>query len=161
MNFRIKNPIIKTAFLVIFFFLLYLISRYFRIAPTVISLLLPFGNFFLSQRHTLVFSLSIFFLIFISGFIVEAIGIFLLFFIPIIIFININKKILKHSLISSFSAIDFYIMYIFFGELLPDIATQKLILSIIIIAYILFSNFYGYLLEKLKNEIETLLRKFL
>ncbi|WP_233488379.1 hypothetical protein [Petrotoga sp. 9PW.55.5.1] len=52
-------------------------------------------------------------------------------------------------------------MYIFFGELLPDIATQKLILSIIIIAYILFSNIYGYLLKKLKNEIETLFRKFL
>ncbi|KUK83900.1 hypothetical protein AA80_00885 [Petrotoga sibirica DSM 13575] len=160
MNLNIKNPLIKTAFLVIFFYLLFLISRYLRIAPTVVSLILPLGAFFLEKRYAFIFSISIFFLIFISGFVVEANGIFLLFFLPILSFIVIEKWLLKHIFITSLSILAFYLMYTFFGELLPDSVTRGKGLFLIILLYLFFTNVYGYLLKRLKYEISSLLDNF-
>lgn len=160
MNLNIKNPLIKTAFLVIFFFLLFLMSRYLRIAPTVISLILPLGVFFLGKRYAFIFSISIFFLIFISGFVVEAIGIFLLFFLPILAYIVVEKRLFKHLFITTLSILAFYLMFTFFGELLPDFATQGKGLFFIIFLYLIFTNIYGHLLKRLKYEISSLLENF-
>ncbi|PNR92549.1 hypothetical protein [Petrotoga sp. 9PWA.NaAc.5.4] len=161
MNVNLKNPLIKIAFLVIFFYLLFIISRYLRIAPTVVSLLMPLGILFLDKWQSIIFSFVLLFLTFLSGFFVEVIGIFLLFFIPIIVFKFVKNNFLKHLFISIFSFSSFFVMYYFFGDLLPDFIENKSILTIIIFIYILFCNFYGYLLERLKLEIKYLLNNIL
>jgi hypothetical protein len=135
-------------------------SRYLRIAPTVVSLTLPLGVFFLEKRYAFIFSISIFFLIFISGFVVEAIGIFLLFFLPILAFAVVEKRLFKHLFITTLSILAFYLMFAFFGELLPDFATQGKGLLFIIFIYLIFTNIYGYLLKRLKCEISSLLQNF-
>jgi len=135
-------------------------SRYLRIAPTVVSLILPLGVFFLGKRYAFIFSISIFFLIFISGFVVEAIGIFLLFLLPILAYIVVEKMLFRHLIITTLSILAFYVMFTFFGELLPDFATQGKGLFFIIFLYLIFTNIYGCLLKRLKYEISSLVENF-
>lgn len=153
------NPIVKTSFLIIIFYLLFIISRTFRIAPSIISMLMPFGILFLKKGYSVIYSVVLIILINISGFVVESIGIFLLFMVPVLIYNTFQKKVVRHSLITIFSVISFFIMYYFFGYLLHDFFLRNNLTWLLLLLYIVFANLYGFLLNRLKKEIENFVKK--
>jgi hypothetical protein len=122
-------------------------------------MLMPFGILFLKRWYAEIYSFVLIFLIIISGFVVEGIGIFLLFIVPVLTYNNFKNKVIKHMFITIFSIISFSLMYYFFGYMIPDFFINKNLIWLLFLLYIIFSNVYGFLLSKLKNEIDSIIKK--
>jgi len=153
------NPLVQTSLLVVIFYLIFIFAKFLGIAPNVVSILLPFGTFFLNRWYTGIFSIALFILIIISGFVIEGIGIFLLFMLPVLIYKSFNRKFLKHILITIVGVFSFSLMYCSFGNLLPEFLLKNNLMWIFFLSYIIFANFYGFLLNKLKDEIANLIKR--
>ncbi|PWJ96574.1 hypothetical protein C7380_101147 [Oceanotoga teriensis] len=158
---KIKNEIIKTSILAGLFYILFISLKYLKIAPNIISFIMPMPIFFLSLRYSLIYTFVFLFLIFISGFVIESIGILLLIFLPVFIYKTVNKKILKNIIIILTTFISFLLMINFFGLKLPNKINSEFFMYITSILYSIFSTVYPILLKKLSEEVIDLISKYL
>ncbi|BBE31924.1 hypothetical protein OSSY52_20650 [Tepiditoga spiralis] len=149
----LKNKIAYTSLIVVTFYMIFILSRFLRIAPTIISILLPLGMFYLNKKNSIIYTVSLIFLIFISGFIIESIGIFVFFFVPILIYkFNLPKFIYIVYTFLLYALLPFYKLYI-------PLKNNILLISLYVIYYI-FIMYYPILLNYLKKDIDKFLNKW-
>jgi len=157
-----QNNIVKTAIFVVIFYLLYLSSQYIRLAPTIIPIITPIALLYLDKKSGIIFSISYVFLLFISGFQLQSIFIFLLFILPVILFRLFRKFISYAIIVLGLSILNYYIIFEYFTELIPNLILDNLLLKVFgFLAYYLFLLAYSFLLNKLKKEIDNLINKYI
>ncbi|MGM0639825.1 MAG: hypothetical protein ACQESN_00170 [Thermotogota bacterium] len=157
-----QNSVVKTSILVVLFYLLYLSSQYIRLAPTVVPIITPIALLYLQKRFCIIFSISYVFLLFISGFQLQSFSIFFLFLLPVILFIILKKFFLYAFIVFGLSLINYYIIFEYFTELIPQfILNSKLFIIIGYLSYFIFLMAYPFALNKLKIEIDNLINKYI
>lgn len=157
-----QNNIVKTAIFVVIFYLLYLSSQYIRLAPTIIPIITPIALLYLDKKSGIIFSISYVFLLFVSGFQLQSIFIFLLFILPVILFRLFRKFISYAIIVLGLSILNYYIIFEYFTELIPNFILDNLLLKVFgFLAYYLFLLAYSFLLNRLKKEIDNLINKYI
>jgi hypothetical protein len=157
-----QNNIVKTSLFVVFFYLLYLASQYIRIAPTIIPIITPIALLYNEKKYGIIFSISYMFLIFISGFQIQALFIFSLFLLPVILYRYLKKFVAYAIIVLILSILNYNIIFKFFIELIPQIILDSFLLKISgFIAYYIFLLLYPFLLNRLKLEINNLVKKYM
>jgi hypothetical protein len=154
--------IVKTSIFVVVFYLLYLSSQYIRLAPTIIPILTPISILYLDKKYGFIFSVSYMFLLFISGFQIQSLFIFFLFLLPLILFKNLKKFLVYAIIALGLSILNYYIIFEFFTELIPQFILNNVLLKIFgYIAYYVFLLAYPFLLNRLKMEIDNIINKYI
>lgn len=154
--------IVKTSIFVVVFYLLYLSSQYIRLAPTIIPILTPISILYLDKKYGFIFSVSYMFLLFISGFQIQSLSIFFLFLLPLILFKNLKKFLVYAIIALILSILNYYIIFDFFTELIPQFILNNALLKIFgYIAYYVFLLAYPFLLNRLKMEIDNIINKYM
>jgi hypothetical protein len=157
-----QNNIVKTSLFVVVFYLLYLSSQYIRIAPTIIPIITPIALLYIEKKDGIIFSISYMFLLFISGFQIQALFIFSLFLLPVILYRSLKKFILYAIIVLAFSILNYYIIFDFFNELIPQFIMNSFLLKVAgFMAYYIFLLAYPFLLNKVKNEIDNLIERYI
>jgi hypothetical protein len=102
------------------------------------------------------------FLIFISGFQIQALFIFSLFLLPVILYRYLKKFVAYAIIVLILSILNYNIIFKFFIELIPQIILDSFLLKISgFIAYYIFLLLYPFLLNRLKLEINNLVKKYM
>lgn len=148
----LKSKTAYTSLIVVIFYIIFILSRTLRIAPTVVSIILPLGVFYLNKKNSVIYTVSLIFLIFISGFIIESIGILVFFFIPILLYkFNMSKFIyIVHTLL-------LYLFLPFYKVYIP--IKNSILLILLYVTYCIFTIYYPTLLTYLKKDIDKILLK--
>lgn len=157
-----QNNIVKTSLFVVIFYLLYLSSQYIRLAPTIIPIITPIALLYIEKKYSIIFSISYMFLLFISGFQIQALFIFSLFLLPVILYRSLKKFVVYAFIVLALSILNYYIIFDFFTELIPQFILNSFLLKVTgFMAYYIFLLAYPFLLNKLKNEIDNLIKKYM
>jgi hypothetical protein len=102
------------------------------------------------------------FLLFISGFQIQSLFIFFLFLLPLILFKNLKKFLVYAIIALGLSILNYYIIFEFFTELIPQFILNNVLLKIFgYIAYYVFLLAYPFLLNRLKMEIDNIINKYI
>lgn len=152
-----SRAVAKTALISVIFFLLFITSKYLRIAPGIISFVIPLGLFFVDKKSKIIYSFVISFLIMISGFLTESYGIFFLLFIPLLFREHIKNKTVKIIFYIIYGYISVNIFNYFFPLKTFIPLSENFIIYFLPALYFLFCIIYPVLLEKLKDEILNIL----
>lgn len=157
-----QNNVVKTSLFVVVFYLLYLSSQYIRIAPTIIPIITPIALLYIEKKYGIIFSISYMFLLFISGFQIQALFIFSLFLLPVILYRTLKRFVVYALIVLALSILNYYIIFYFFTELIPQLIVNSFLLKIAgFMAYYIFLLAYPFLLNKVKNEIDNLIERYI
>lgn len=155
----IKNKIVQTSLYLVIAFLLYIISKFFHIAPNIIPLSLPiFIPLLNNLYYSITFTVGFFFLNLFVGLHMQVLPLILLFFLPLISFVYFKKYI--YPIIVSIISISIYIY--FFQFLIPSfLMRNKILYTLSILFYLIGIHIYNIIIIELSVRIKRYLNKYL
>ncbi|KLO24940.1 MULTISPECIES: hypothetical protein [unclassified Marinitoga] len=155
----LRNKSVLTAIYLSIVVILYIIAKFFHIAPNIIPLLIPiFIPLLDNLYYSIIFTVGFLFIMSIFGFFIQVSSLIFLFFIPIIVF-TYSKKI-KYIITSLTAFISTMIITKFYYFLIPEYMKNNFMLYFLIIFYVLGINIYGLIILELAGKVENYLKKY-
>jgi len=153
------NKITLTGIFLSIAFLLYIISKFFHIAPNIIPLLLPiFIPLLNSLYYSIIFTVGFLFLNLFIGLHIQALPLIILFFLPLISFFYFKNNL--YSIITSIFSITIFL--VFFDFLIPEIIIEnKIIFILSILSYLIGIHIYNILIIELSAKLKKYMDKHL